>query len=54
LMKKEISDEDKTKEFKIQNEMTDMEIIEILNKDQKEKYKILSEERKSKAESKRR
>jgi hypothetical protein len=51
LMKKEISDEDKTNEFKVLSEMTDLEVMEVLNKEQKEKYKILSEERKSKIES---
>ena len=51
LMKKEISDEDKTNEFKVLSEMTDLEVMEVLNKEQKAKYKILSEERKSKIES---
>ncbi|WP_281322446.1 hypothetical protein [Flavobacterium aestivum] len=51
LIKKEISDEDKTKEFKVLSEMTDLEVMEVLNKDQKAKYKILSEDRKNKIES---
>lgn len=51
LMKKEISDEEKTNEFKVLNDMTEMEMIQILNKDQKEKFKNLVEERKSKIES---
>lgn len=51
LMKKEISDEEKTNEFKVLNDMTEMEMIQILNKEQKEKFKILVEERKSKIES---
>jgi hypothetical protein len=51
LIKKEMSDEDKTNEFKVLSEMTDLEVMEILNKDQKAKYKILSEDRKNKIES---
>jgi hypothetical protein len=51
LMKKEMSDEEKTNEFKVLSEMTDLEVMEILNKDQKAKYQILSEDRKSKIES---
>jgi hypothetical protein len=51
LLKKEISDEDKTNEFKVLSEMTDLEVMQILNKDQKAKYKILSEDRKNKMES---
>ena len=51
LVKKENSDEDKEKEFKVLGEMTDLEVIEILNKDQKAKYKILSEDRKNQIES---
>lgn len=48
---KEMSDEDKTKEFKVLSEMTDLEVMQILSKEQKEKYRILSEERKNKMES---
>jgi hypothetical protein len=51
LLKKEMSDEDKSKEFKVLGEITDLEVMEILNKDQKAKYKILSEDRKNKIES---
>jgi hypothetical protein len=51
MTKKEMSDEDKTNEFKVLNEMTEMEVNEILNKEQKEKFKNLNEERKSKIES---
>ncbi|TRX36848.1 hypothetical protein FNW52_06300 [Flavobacterium sp. ZT3R18] len=53
LQKKEMSDDDKTKEFKVLSEITDLEVMEILNKDQKAKYKILSEDRKNKIESQR-
>jgi hypothetical protein len=51
LIKKESSDEDKEKEFKVLGEMTDLEVMQILNKDQKTKYQILSEDRKNKIES---
>jgi hypothetical protein len=51
IQKKEMSDEDKSKEFKVLGEITDLEVMEILNKDQKAKYKILSEDRKNKIES---
>jgi len=51
IQKREMSDEDKLKEFTVLGEMTDLEIIEILNKEQKTKYLILSEERKSKTQS---
>jgi len=51
LIKKESSDEEKAKEFKVLGEMTDLEVMQILNKDQKAKYQILSEDRKSKIES---
>lgn len=51
LMKKEISDDEKKEEYKVLSEMTDMQIIEILNKDQKEKFKNMAEDRKSKMEA---
>jgi len=51
LSKKEISDDEKNEEFKVLSEMTDMQVIEILNKDQKEKFKNMVEERKSKIEA---
>lgn len=50
-MKKEISDDEKKEEFKVLTDMTDMQVIEILNKDQKEKFKNLVEDRKSKMEA---
>ncbi|WP_223256039.1 hypothetical protein [Flavobacterium laiguense] len=51
FLKKEMSDEDKSKEFKVLSEMTDLEVMQILNKDQKAKYRNLIEEQKSKIES---
>lgn len=51
LMKKEISDEQKQEEFKVLSEMTEMEVTQILNKEQKEKFKNLIEDRKSQIES---
>ena len=51
LMKKEISDDEKKEEYKVLSEMTEMEIKQILNKDQKEKYKNLIDERNSKMEA---
>ncbi len=51
MSKKEMSDEDKTKDFKVLKDMTEMEVTEILNKDQKEKFKNLNEERNSQIES---
>lgn len=51
LSKKEISDDEKNKEFDVLSEMTDMQIMEILNKDQKEKFKNMVEDRKSKIEA---
>lgn len=54
FMKKEISDEEKGEEFKVLAEMTEMEIIGILNKDQKEKFKELSDERKRQIETRKR
>jgi len=52
LLKKESSDEEKENEFKVLGEMTEMEVKQILNKDQKAKFVILSEERKNQIESK--
>lgn len=51
LEKQEISDDEKLKEFTVLSEMTDLQVMQILNKEQKEKYHFLSEERKSKIES---
>lgn len=53
LMKKEISDEEKKEEYKIISDMTEMEIKQILNKDQKEKFKNLIDERNSRIETRR-
>jgi hypothetical protein len=50
-MKKEISDDEKLEEYKVMSDMTDMQIIQILNKEQKEKFKNLVEDRKSKMEA---
>ncbi|REH01167.1 hypothetical protein [Flavobacterium aquicola] len=54
LMKKEISDEEKKEEFKVLSEMTEMEIKQVLNKEQKEKFKNLIDERNSKMEARKR
>lgn len=54
LIKKEISDDEKKEEYKILTDMTDMQIIEILNKEQKEKFKNLMEDKKSQMEARRR
>jgi hypothetical protein len=51
LQKKEMSDEDKSKELKVLGEMTELEVKQVLNKDQKAKFQNLNEERKSKIES---
>ena len=51
LMKKEISDDEKTEEFKVLTDMTEMEIKQVLNKDQKEKFKNLIDERNSQIEA---
>lgn len=47
FLKKENSEEEKAKGFKSFMEKTDEIIISYLNKDQKEKYKVLSEESKA-------
>lgn len=47
FLKKENSEEEKAKGFKVLMEKTDEIINSYLNKDQKEKYKTLSEERKA-------
>nr|WP_315156465.1 hypothetical protein [uncultured Flavobacterium sp.] len=54
LMKKEISDDEKKEEFKVLSEMTEMEVKQILNKEQKEKFKNLIDERNSKMEARKR
>lgn len=51
ISKKEMSDEDKTNEFKVLNEMTEMEVNQILNKEQKEKFKNLNDERQRQIET---
>lgn len=48
VQKQEMSDEEKLKEFTVLSEMTDLKVLEILNKEQKAKFQILNEERKSK------
>lgn len=47
LMKKESSEEEKSKQIKAMMDRTDVTINSYLNKDQKEKYKILTEKMKS-------
>jgi hypothetical protein len=47
LMKKENSEEEKSKQIKAMMDRTDVNINSYLNKDQKEKYKILTEKMKS-------
>jgi len=47
LMKKENSEEEKSKQIKAMMDRTDVTINSYLNKDQKEKYKILTEKMKS-------
>ena len=47
LMKKESSEEEKSKQIKAMMDRTDVTINSYLNKDQKEKYKILNEKMKS-------
>jgi len=47
LMKKENSEEEKSKQIKAMMDRTDVTINSYLNKDQKEKYKILTEKIKS-------
>jgi hypothetical protein len=46
-MKKENSEEEKSKQIKAMMDRTDVTIKSYLNKDQKEKYKILTEKMKS-------
>ena len=47
LMKAEVSQDEKIANFTALNEVTDRKIMELLNNDQKEKYKILSDQSKS-------
>ena len=50
IMKKEIEQDEKIKQIDALSETTDRKIMELLNKDQKVKYKAFMEERKSKIE----
>jgi hypothetical protein len=51
ISNKEMSDEDKTKELKVLADLVELESKQVLNKDQKEKFHNLIEERKSKIEA---
>jgi hypothetical protein len=51
LMKKEASQEDKTKEMQALSDSTDLKILNFLYKNQKDKYKAFIQERKTKMES---
>lgn len=52
LIKAEVSQEDKIKNVQALSEVTDRKIMEILNKDQKEKYIAMNEEAKNPKKSK--
>lgn len=52
LIKAEVSQEEKIKNITVLSETTDRKIIEMLNKDQKEKYTVLQEEAKNPKKSK--
>ncbi len=52
LIKAEVSQEEKIKNITVLSETTDRKIIEMLNKDQKEKYIVLQEEAKNPKKSK--
>jgi hypothetical protein len=52
LIKAEVSQEDKIKNIQALSETTDRKIMELLNKDQKEKYIALNEEAKNPKKSK--
>ena len=52
ILKQEISQDEKIKNFQILSENTDRKIMDFLNKDQKEKYIIFKEERKNPKKSK--
>ncbi|TDD77500.1 hypothetical protein [Flavobacterium caseinilyticum] len=47
LVKAEVSQEDKIKNIQALSEVTDRKIMELLNKDQKEKYTAMNEEAKN-------
>lgn len=52
LIKAEVSQEDKIKNIQALSEVTDRKIMELLNKDQKEKYIAMNEEAKNPKKSK--
>ena len=52
LIKAEVSQEEKIKNITVLSETTDRKIMELLNKDQKEKYIVLQEEAKNPKKSK--
>ena len=52
LIKSEVSQEDKIKNIQALSEVTDRKIMELLNKDQKEKYIAMNEEAKNPKKSK--
>ena len=52
LIKAEVSQEEKIKNITVLSETTDRKILELLNKDQKEKYIVLQEEAKNPKKSK--
>lgn len=54
ILKKEGSNDDKTSELKAASEKTDLDILILLNKDQKVQYKLLSEDAKNQQEVNRR
>ncbi len=51
--KQEMNDDDKLKEYTVLAEMTDLQVMEILNKEQKGKYQLLKDEQKSQMARKR-
>lgn len=52
LIKAEVSQEDKIKNIEVLSETTDRKIMELLNKDQKEKYIAMNDEAKNPKKSK--
>lgn len=54
IFKKEGANEDKSNELKATSEKTDLDILILLNKEQKTKYKLLSEDNKNKQEAQKR
>lgn len=51
VLKKESNNEEKTNELKAISEKTDLDILILLNKDQKAKYKLLAEDAKRQQEA---